>query len=443
MTGSNDGALRLWDARSGALAARLYGVGDSWVVLAPDGRFDGDAVARKRMHLVRGFTAYPLDAYMDRYFTPGLLERILSRAQGGARTSAFVLKPPPVATIEGAEDGAVVDRDELTVTVKAADQGGGVDEIRLYNNGRRVAAGGSAGGPSAAFRVQLARGKNVLEAVAFSKDRVQGQAARLTVRRQVAPGVSGATKLYAAGAGIGDFADPSVAPLRYPPSDARDIVSLLGTSGGSYYEDIKAVTKIDAEATKAGLLRMFKSLEQSHADDTVVIMLSAHGGLRDGEWLFIPHDWEGDRRTGLSARELALALSKIPAQRVVLFIDACHSGGALASFGEIQSSLRGATARLSRDLGLYVIAASQKEQTAQESGALKHGVLTYAAIEALSGKADDNRDGSVSAQELVRYVRWRVPALGDELTRSTGKPMGQVPDIEAIGTDFPLVASPL
>ncbi|MBI3550829.1 MAG: caspase family protein [Elusimicrobia bacterium] len=442
ITGSNDGALRLWDARTGTLVAQLYGMNDSWAVLAPDGRFDGDALARKRMHLVRGFAAYPLDAYMDRYFTPGLLEQILSRkAAGKARASSFSLKPPPTSTIAGAADGALLDQDELRVTVSASDQGGGVDEIRLYNNGRRVSAAGSAAGPAATFTVTLARGKNELEAVSFSKDRVQGQTARLTVRRQVAPGVSGAAKLFAAGAGIGAFANSSVQPLRFPPSDAKDIVALLGTKGGAYYSDIKAFTKIDAEATKAGVLLMFQSLEQSSVDDTVVIMLSAHGGLKDGEWLFIPHDWRGDRQTGLSARELAAALAKIPAQHVVLFIDACHSGGALASFGEMQASLRGATARLSRDLGLYVIAASQKEQVAQESGALQHGVLTYAAIEALSGKADADKDNSVSAQELVRYVRWRVPAIGDELSRASGKPMGQMPDIEAIGADFALLPS--
>jgi WD40 repeat protein len=62
---------------------------------------------------------------------------------------------------------------------------------------------------------------------------------------------------------------------------------------------------------------------------------------------------------------------------------------------------------------MRILAASQKDDFALESGQLRHGLLTYAlvkdGIEAM--KADNNRDGQITLDEWLGYGVGRVPVL--------------------------------
>jgi WD40 repeat protein len=63
-SGSRDGAIKLWDAKSGALRATLISSSDHGVAYTPDGLFVTDADPRAVFQLVRGNELLPLDDFI-------------------------------------------------------------------------------------------------------------------------------------------------------------------------------------------------------------------------------------------------------------------------------------------------------------------------------------------------------------------------------------------
>lgn len=82
LLGSGDGTTKLWDVDTGKELASLYGFQDgSWAVVDPQGRFDTDKIEGNiALHWVIDgdpMRVSPLAAFKDRFYTPGLLKRIL------------------------------------------------------------------------------------------------------------------------------------------------------------------------------------------------------------------------------------------------------------------------------------------------------------------------------------------------------------------------------
>ncbi|HPO63376.1 MAG TPA: WD40 repeat domain-containing protein [Candidatus Kapabacteria bacterium] len=70
--------LEVWNILSGKLEFSYYIAGDSdWVVITPDGYYDGTKNGLKEIHYSDGFKVYPLDTASDMKFKPGLIGSIL------------------------------------------------------------------------------------------------------------------------------------------------------------------------------------------------------------------------------------------------------------------------------------------------------------------------------------------------------------------------------
>jgi WD40 repeat protein len=83
MTGTQDGATKLWDAETGKELATLYCLRDgTWAVVDPEYRFDtGNLDGMVALHWVSDgdpVRVSPLAAFKDGHYTPGLLKYILS-----------------------------------------------------------------------------------------------------------------------------------------------------------------------------------------------------------------------------------------------------------------------------------------------------------------------------------------------------------------------------
>ena len=114
-------------------------------------------------------------------------------------------------------------------------------------------------------------------------------------------------------------------------------------------------------------------------------------------------------------------------------MDACHSGGALKTLGvRAAATDEKAIVQLARSSGVVMIASSGTKQFATEFDQLKHGVFTYALLEALDGKAD-NGDKKITVNELKFFMEERVP----ELTKQYGG-QAQYPTGYITGNDFPI-----
>jgi uncharacterized caspase-like protein len=114
-------------------------------------------------------------------------------------------------------------------------------------------------------------------------------------------------------------------------------------------------------------------------------------------------------------------------------MDACHSGGAVKTLNvRAAAPDEKAIVQLARSSGVVMIASSGSKQFATEFQELKHGVFTYALLEALDGKGD-NGDRKITVNELKFYMEERVP----ELTKKYGG-QAQYPTGYISGNDFPI-----
>jgi len=115
--------------------------------------------------------------------------------------------------------------------------------------------------------------------------------------------------------------------------------------------------------------------------------------------------------------ELPTVLEKvIAAKKVVVFSDACHSGGITTDL----ASTRGLSLTKSNPVNQYLInlnrakegfvvfTASDQNEVSQESPEFRHGVFTYYLLDGLKGAADTNNDRLVTINELMTYVEIQV-----------------------------------
>jgi uncharacterized caspase-like protein len=115
-------------------------------------------------------------------------------------------------------------------------------------------------------------------------------------------------------------------------------------------------------------------------------------------------------------------------------MDACHSGNLpIARRSVVGTDVTGHINDLSSaENGAVVFSSSAGSQFSLESPRWGNGAFTKGLLEGLSGKADYNKDGAISVNELNLYVSESVKNLtGGQQTPVMQKPNG-------IG-DFPLV----
>src|SRR4029077_17154098 len=113
--------------------------------------------------------------------------------------------------------------------------------------------------------------------------------------------------------------------------------------------------------------------------------------------------------TGLSEGEFK-PLVKAITGRVILYLDACHSGTLIENPGR---GTDGLTDQLYVDLtsneyGLVMMCSSRGLEKSLESPEHKSGYFTVALVEGLEGRARKSENGAVYFKELDTYVTERV-----------------------------------
>ncbi|MFH2202095.1 MAG: caspase family protein, partial [Elusimicrobiota bacterium] len=443
ITSFTDNTVRIWDVSSGGEVCRLIGLNVvhhhhkspdkksyrvekkmDWVVVTPDGYLDGSPGGLRDIRWTVGMRSYPLEAFYEGYYTPGLLARLLKGERfgsAGQKSIAEGFAPPPNVRIIAPQIGAKLTGETVEVKVAAEDQGGGVDEIVLYHNGKAVSGVGrdiavraKAGAAARKFSVRLTAGENRLRAAAFSRDRIESEPHEVTVSYA---GAELAAALHVLTVGINKHKNPAL-DLNYARPDAEGVIDFFTANQGGLFREVSRHELFDSAATKPSILQRLDSLRSVPPQDVVVIYLAGHGETLGGEWFFVPHelvypDKEADLKTkALSSTELRKRITSIGAKKVLLLLDSCKSGGVMLAFAargfEEQKALR----QLARASGVHVVAASSKDQIAAEVKELGHGIFTHTLLKALNGDADGSpNDGIVTVRELLGYIESTIPEV--------------------------------
>lgn len=229
---------------------------------------------------------------------------------------------------------------------------------------------------------------------------------------------------------------PPLKGVAYDADSARTIAKDMGAKDGNILE------LRDQQLTLAGMRKAFDDLiAQVQPDDSVFIYYSGHGGRqyvqdpveRCAESL-ITDDGYGFIDTEMEAKLKQLSKK---AQKVVVFLDACHSGGVTTravragkqaafapkywSKGEAEACSKPVN-MLTRSIRLatltpgsgaqnyvYIAAARDNEISLDQPG--KGGVATQAWLACMSGEAKDlDGSGGITADEIRQCAQQKIDA---------------------------------
>ena len=212
--------------------------------------------------------------------------------------------------------------------------------------------------------------------------------------------------------------------LQHAVRDAQAIQETLRTQFGFRPENITTLT--DGDATRANILRALNAMARKGGDgrlkrdDRVFVFFAGHGSTRklpsgrDVGYIIPVDAGTDDLQTDAIAMPQLQELSEaLPAKHAFFVIDACYSG-----LGLTRGGAAGSSANFVRDnarrLGRQMMTAGGADQQVADDGPGGHSVFTWTLLQALSGKADLNGDGLITATELAAYVAPAVSAIAHQ-----------------------------
>jgi WD40 repeat protein len=443
LSGSSDGTIKLWNTNTAEEIATLIKLIDGeWIVITPEGYFNASPNGAKYLNVRIGNQVYSIDNFYEKFFNPVYVASVLQgkKIEDLADIRKGIMTPPDVQ-ITSPKANETISSDTISVSVSAKDTGGGIDEIRLYHNGKAIGEETRAvkivsKGKEATktYIVTLIDGINTFRAVGFSKDRTESNPYELIVHLS-APQKD--ISMHVLAVGINKYRNPAL-NLNYAVPDAKGIADFFREKGTGLFKKVAVTDVYDESATQANITAKMKSLENTNPQDVVLIYLAGHGENISDKWYFIPYELAYPEREdevkskGISSDDIAGLIRNIKAQKVLVMIDSCKAGAMLIAMRGFED--RKALSQLSRSTGVHVIAASTKDQFAAEVKELGHGVFTYTLLEGLKGQASTGDDKTVTVRKLMTHVENRLPDITMKYRNEA-----QFPVVDSRGMDFPLI----
>ncbi len=216
--------------------------------------------------------------------------------------------------------------------------------------------------------------------------------------------------------------------------DAAAVAGVLFDPKYGGYPPDQVKTLSGVAPTRANILDSLDQLVRlTQPDDTVFLFHCGHGDYgTDGKYYLICLDSQiqGNKvvsGSGISHQELLEKIKAIPAQRLLMVFNACHSGEISPSLGSDQvlggKNLPGGVpeALLSTGSGRVVITACRENQLSWIGGG-KLTIFTQALVEGLQGKGISPRGGYISLFDLYTALYEKVNRKVKELVNREQEP---------------------
>jgi len=216
---------------------------------------------------------------------------------------------------------------------------------------------------------------------------------------------------------------------KLPPTvlkDAQDICDLLIDPQHCGYPPDNVQFLLDGEATADRIRAALKTVaESANPESTAFLYISSHGGRVEsgsyaGEYL-LPVDVVPNRvnETGISGDEFTAALRSVPARKVVVVFDCCHSGGIGqpkdAAAPVIKAGFSdGYYDALKEGRGRVILASSRSTEYSYVLPGAENSLFTQHLLTGLRGGIPSD-DGLIRIFDLFEYLQPRV--TGDQPTQ--------------------------
>lgn len=214
--------------------------------------------------------------------------------------------------------------------------------------------------------------------------------------------------------GVNRYIDPAFPSLKFCVKDVLALEQALKDLGYTVVclhdelnpDNPRFPTRDNIEAE---LAQLCQSVGQ---DDLLMVHFACHGQLVAGQPVLISRETRASMlvKKALPLADVEKQMRESKARRLVLTLDACHTGVEIGRGVADPEFIRNAYELAE---GFALIAASTAQQKAQEWQEKEHGVFTYYLLEGLSGKADRDSKEFVTVNDLQTHVlsglrRWNV-----------------------------------
>ncbi|MBI5464065.1 MAG: caspase family protein [Ignavibacteriales bacterium] len=222
--------------------------------------------------------------------------------------------------------------------------------------------------------------------------------------------------------GVSEYKSSGIPSLKYADKDADAFANFLRRPEGGGYDNEHLKVLLNKDGTLANIKdALINFLAQAIDMDLVIIYFAGHGApepARQQNLYLLTYDSDPNSlgTTSFPMWDIETVLRRhINAKRVVVFTDACHSGGisvnyATRGLGVTEQNMinQYLTDLANTKEGTVVFTASAAGETSQEFPELAHGAFTYYLLEGLGGKADYNNDYTITINEAMQYTEEMV-----------------------------------
>ena len=439
-SGSTDGTCKIWNLRSGTLAATLVGFRDeSWAAVDPVGHYDAsDPDSLPGLYWQLGDEIIELKQLKNRFYTPNLLGRVLGFNSQPLTEVAGLnhLELWPAIQVKEPAPG------QSTATVQFTERGGGIGRVVVKVNGRELppSAAGESFRANTPARIDLgaaelaADGKNIIEVEAYDKSNLVSSRGVKVLWNTTPEKAGHQPALHAILAGVSDYENPSMS-LKFPAKDVLDMAHALEVGGrrlfGVERVDLATfATGTGREPTKENIRKAFEAISsKAGPGDVLIVYLAGHGIAgkagtdryyyltREARTLKPEDDTKLWEQTTISSAELLewLRHKGMPLHQVVV-LDTCAAGAAttellkLADRRELTADQRRALELLREATGSHILMGSAADKVSYEASRYGQGLLTYSLLLGMRGEALDE-GGRLDVGRWFHIAQVRVPEL--------------------------------
>ena len=287
--------LYVWDVATGELVARGSKTDNGILFTTPDGLFDGpDKTSDEVYYRVgHGLNVVPVDRFYKDLRYPGLMPAILRGERPLPAVDVGGELPPTLRIVSHKSD--TVEEREAVIVAEAMDQGGGVSEFHIYQNGSRVISHANEVRDGKTlrrtFKLQLVEGENKIEGPRCRQGRLVGKASRRALHCNTINLCPAPSCIWWPW-GVNNYADKAM-NLTYAAADAKAISELFQTRGEALYGKGKVHVRqlLDEQATRHGIVTALEQVAaEAKSQDSLVLLLSGHGTMIGQQYYFLPHD---------------------------------------------------------------------------------------------------------------------------------------------------------
>jgi uncharacterized caspase-like protein len=256
-------------------------------------------------------------------------------------------------------------------------------------------------------------------------------AARRQIQFATGAAVAPGARLHVLAIGISDYGDKAqFLRLKFADKDAKDVANaLVKTQSSEYnkmgglYADVLAQYLYNSTADRVGIFNAFATMQTNIAKDSAgqdlaVVMFSGHGAVVGGRFYLLPYGVDARtpaelKASGISSDEFQAEVKTLAEHgRVLLLLDACHSGAVTADGSELTPNADLLRSAMSMS-NVTVLTSSKGNEPSREDDKWKNGAFTKVLMQGLSGDADEHHRGVISMSELTEYIMSQLPLLTD------------------------------